>query len=257
MFKDSLRDIWYLFVRANKKYMANPLLPFFSLFTPITFLVLFTQLFSAFVNVPGFSGDNYLQFAVAGVLVLNMFMTALQSGASIVDDLNSGFLSKVLATPASRFSVILGRLLSDVFRMEVMAGIILVLAWLMGASFATGAIGIIVILVAIAFFGMAWSGVSIAVGLATRSSETVAALPMVLSLPLLFMSTALVPFALLPQWMQSVSIVNPISYAVDAIRALTSTGWEWGTIGADLGLTLLVLLIALGISAHTFRRVTG
>lgn len=256
MFKDSISDVWYLFGRANKKYMATPLLPFFSLFTPIVFLVLFTQLFSTFESVPGFPPGSYLQFAVAGVIVFNVFTTALQSGSYFIDDLNSGFLSKMLATPASRSSFLFGRLLSDALKLVIMASFILVLAWLMGATFATGAPGIALILLTVALFGMAWSAVSVAVGLATKNSEVVSALSMVLSLPLLFTSTALVPLSLLPSWMQSVSDVNPISYTADAIRDLTSSGFAWGAIAIDYGITLIILLLALGASEHSMRKLT-
>lgn len=256
---DSLHDVWFLFKRANTKYLATPVLPFFSLFMPVVFLTLFTQLFSTSVGrAPGFpTGSSYLQFAIAGVLVLNVFETALQSGASIVEDLNSGYLSKMLVTPMNRAAIVLGRLLSDGLKMVLQASIILILGYLMGATVAAGALGIGLILLTVAVFGMAWSGVSLAVGLSTRSPEVVAALPMVLTLPLLFTSTALVPIGLLPQWMRSVSTLNPISYGTDAVRALISTGFSWNSILQVYGVTVLIALLTLGATLHQFRKVGG
>jgi ABC-2 type transport system permease protein len=89
-------DTRYIFVRYLKKLVRNPILLFFSLFQPIIFLVLFTQLltkFSSFVTLPG---GSYLEFATAGILLQNAFGSALQSGTSIVLDIDSGFFRKCL-----------------------------------------------------------------------------------------------------------------------------------------------------------------
>src|SRR5262245_18096911 len=110
-----LTDTWYLFIRAMKKLVRNPILLFFSLFQPIIFLVLFTQLFSKLGSLQGLGG-NYLEFASAGLLLLNAFSSALQAGTSVVTDLETGFLPKMLVTPVSRSAILLGRLVSDAVR---------------------------------------------------------------------------------------------------------------------------------------------
>ncbi len=254
---DALYDVWYLFSRANRKFMRKPLLILFSLFTPIIFLGLFTPLFSGLEGLPGFPADGYLQFAVAGILIFSAFPGALQSGNSIIEDFDSGFLSKMLVTPVSRPAILLGRLLSDAIRISIQAAIILLLASLMGATFATGALGILLILLTVAFFAIAWSGVSLAVGLATKSAETVSGLSMFLSLPLLFVSTAFVPFKLLPGWMQSISSFNPINYTVDALRALTSTGFDWNVILPSYGLLAVISFLAIGWTVYRMANGRG
>ena len=110
-------DTRYIFIRYMKKLVRTPILLFFSLFQPILFLVLFTQLLTNLANVPGIlpPGVGYLQFATAGILLQNAFGSALQSGNSIVADLDSGFLQKMLVTPVSRPAILLGRLSSVAF----------------------------------------------------------------------------------------------------------------------------------------------
>src|SRR5215467_3198381 len=132
-----LFDTQVLFVRSVKKLVRTPILLFFSLFQPIIFLALFTQLFSRFgvLLATTYPGVSYLSFAVAGIVLQNGFSSALQSGTSIVDDLTSGFLEKELVTPVSRAAILLGRLLTDAFRVVVQSAIILGLAYLLGASF--------------------------------------------------------------------------------------------------------------------------
>src|SRR5881409_2072062 len=184
-----ISDTYYMFLRWMKKLVRNPILLFFSLFQPIIFLLLFTQLFSSFGVL---LGVNYTLFATAGIVLQNAFSSAFQSGTAIVDDIKSGFLAKMLATPVNRSAILFGRLLSDVFRVVAQTIIILVLAFALGVYPATGFIGYLLVIFTVAFFGLAWSGISLALGLKTKSAETVFGIAGALTFPLLFMSTALV-----------------------------------------------------------------
>jgi len=227
-----------------KKLVRNPILLFFSLFQPIIFLLLFTQLFSSFGVL---LGVNYTLFATAGIVLQNAFSSAFQSGTAIVDDIKSGFLAKILATPASRASILLGRLLSDAFRVFAQSLIILVLAYGLGVFPATGILGYILILVTVAFFGLAW----------TKSAETVFGIAGTLTFPLLFMSTALMKPELMPTWMQNVSAYNPISFAVNAIRDLIMTGYVWNSFSQAYGVISLIAVLTLGATLYEFRKVVS
>jgi ABC-2 type transport system permease protein len=254
-----LSDTWYLFVRYLKKLIRNPILLFFSLFQPIIFLVLFTQLFSELSNFPGFlpQGVSYLEFATAGILLQNAFGSALQSGTSIVLDIDSGFLQKMLVSQVRRPAILLGRLLSDAFRVVVQSAIILGLSYALGGYVVTGVIGILLIFFTIAFFGLAWSGISLAIGMRTRSSETVFAIGGFITFPLLFLSTALVPVKSLPGWISTASMFNPISYAVNANRALMTTGYDWPTILSAWAVIGLIAILTLGATLYQFRKVVS
>ncbi|MGD0028659.1 MAG: ABC transporter permease [Candidatus Bathyarchaeia archaeon] len=255
-------DTRYLFVRYLKKLVRNPILLFFSLFQPIIFLLLFTQLFSSFSNLQGFSkatggASSYLEFATAGILLQNAFGSALQSGTSIVLDLDTGYLQKMLVTPVSRYAILLGRLTSDAFRVVVQSAIIIALAYALGATVVTGVGGILLMLFTVAFFGLAWSGISLAIGLKTRSSETVFAIGGFLTFPLLFMSTALTPKLFMPNWILSVSNFNPISYTVDAARVLMINGYDWATVLKAFGVIGLIAVVTLGATLYLFRKVVS
>jgi ABC-2 type transport system permease protein len=247
-------DTYYMFMRWMKKLYRNPILLFFSLFQPIIFLLLFTQLFSKFGLL---LGTNYTVFATAGIVLQNAFSSAFQSGTAVVDDIKSGYLTKILATPASRASILLGRILSDAFRVFSQTLIILVLAYSIGVFPVTGIIGYILILITVAFFGLAWSGISLALGLRTKSAETVFGIAGTLTFPLLFMSTALVRQDFMPSWMQTVSSYNPISIAVNAIRDLIMTGYVWNSFTEAYGVISLIAILTLGATFYEFRKVVS
>jgi len=253
-------DTEYLYIRALKKLVRNPILLFFSLFQPIIFLVLFTQLFSKFAQAPGLfpAGISYLEYATPGILLQNAFTSALQSGTSMVDDLTTGYLQKMLVTPVSRTAILLGRLLSDATRAILQSAIILVLAYALGFSVATGILGILVILFLIAFFGLAWSGISLALGLRTKSAETVFGIGGFLTFPLLFMSTSLVPTTAMPAWISDVSSVNPISVAVNAVRVLSLPNqFAAGTVIEAIAVIGGIAVVTLGATLYLFRKVVS
>ncbi len=254
MANDFLNDVWYMFTRSFKKFLRSPMLFLLSLLTPIMFLAVFTQAFSSLGNFPGFPSGGYLDFAVAGIILMMAFSTAMQSGSAIIEDFDSEFLSKLLVTPVSRPAILLGRLLSDAVRVIIQTSILLVLAYLMGANFVTGIPGLVLILLTMALFAVAWSGFSLAIGLTSKSAETVTGLSMFLTFPLTFISTAFVPLALLPGWMQSLANINPISYSSNALRALTSMGFEWGTILFSVVVLLVIALLSLGATMHQFKK---
>ncbi len=252
-FSDSI----HLFVRSMKKLVRNPILVFFSLFQPIIFLVLFTQLFSNLGPFLGAGILSYTAFATAGIVLQNAFSSAFQSGTAVVDDIKSGFLAKMLATPVNRSAILMGRLLSDVFS----------LAYALGVYPATGPIGYLLVIFTVAFFGLAWSGISLALGLKTKSAETVFGIAGALTFPLLFMSTALVSSGFMPKWMQNVSNFNPISFAVNAIRnpitgcsldlKVCNIGFDWGTILQAYGVIAAIGVVTLGATLYLFRKVVS
>ena len=263
-----LSDSFHLFIRWMKKLVRNPILIFFSLFQPVIFLVLFTQLFAKFGALLG-PGVNYTVFATAGIVLQNAFSSAFQSGTAIVDDIRSGFLTKMLATPVNRTAILFGRILSDVFRVVVQTVIILVLAYALGVFPETGFLGYLLVIFTVAAFGLAWSGISLALGLRTKSAETVFGIAGFLTFRLLYMSTALVDTSLMPDWMKSVSNYNPISFAVNAMRNMITgcppghlmsnctTGFDWSTILQAYGVIALIGVLTLGATLYLFRKIVS
>jgi len=249
-----LYDTQSLFIRAFTKILRNPTLLFINLFTPLLFLLLFSQLLQKLSVFLGPSG-SYLTYLTPGILVLTVVTGAFQSGMSIVNDLNSGFLSKVLLTPSSRAAILLGRLMTDLLVLIMQSAIIIGLALLLGLRIATGLAGLLLIFVTLAFFGLAWSGLLLAVGLKTKKAETVSAVGNLLVFPLLFVSSALFPISIMPIWAQTVSDYNPLSYVSNVTRGLVQGGLSWSTFAYAYAVIGLMAILTFGATLYQFRKV--
>jgi len=247
-------DTQSLFTRALTKIVRNPTLLFVNLFTPLLFLLLFSQLLQKLTSLPGLSG-SYLTYLTPGILVLNAVTGSFQSGMSIVNDLNSGFLHKLLLTPVSRAAILLGRLMTDILVLIIQSTIIIVVAILLGLGIATGSLGLLLIFVTLAFFDLAWAGLLLAVGMKTRKAETVAAVGNLLAFPILFVSSALFPISIMPQWAQTVSNYNPVSYASNVTRYLIQGGLTWSTFVSAYAVIGLMAILTFAATLYQFRKV--
>jgi ABC-2 type transport system permease protein len=217
---------------------------------PVMWLVLFGALFQ---NAPkGLFGEttNYGQFLAAGVIVFTAFAGALNAGLPVMFDREFGFLNRLLVAPlASRFSIVLASAIFIISQSLLQAGVIVVAAATLGAGLPNaaglGAIALIVLLLALGV-----TAISLGLAFALPGHIELIAVIFVTNLPLLFASTALAPLSFMPQWLQVIATLNPLSYAIEPIRYLyLNSDWGlsdivmrafWGNV--TFGGALLVLL---------------
>jgi ABC-2 type transport system permease protein len=217
---------------------------------PVMWLVLFGALFQ---NAPsGLFGNShsYGQFLGAGVIVFTAFAGALNAGLPVMFDREFGFLNRLLVAPlASRYSIVLASALFIVSQSLLQAAVIVGAAALLGAGLPNivglGAIALIVFLLALGV-----TAISLGLAFALPGHIELIAVIFVTNLPLLFASTALAPLAFMPQWLQIVASLNPLSYAIEPIRYLyLNSDWSissivmqapWGAV--SFGGAMLVLL---------------
>jgi len=140
-------EVRVLWARNVLKTLRIPILLFFSLFQPLIFLLLFSQVFAELDRLPGFPYDDYLQFLAPSIIALTALNSAFQSGMGMVTDMEDGLLDKFLISPIRRSSILVGRVLSDGSRIVVQALVIVVVAYAMGTRFETGIAGLAVIVV--------------------------------------------------------------------------------------------------------------
>jgi ABC-2 type transport system permease protein len=253
------REASILFARNLRKIVRVPLMLFFSLFQPLLWLLLFTQIFQRLGEFPQFQQEgfeSYLMFFAPSVLTMTVLTSAFQSGMGMVTDLDTGMLDKFLISPIRRSSVLLGKVMADGARMLLQGAMVLVVALAMGARIETGVVGAAVMLVVAALFGVAWAGLSNIVALKTRHAELTMMIGILLTFPILFLSTAMMPEGLLPEWLETVSRFNPITYVIDSTRQLMNFGFDWGQVGVTIAVIAAVGSITLTGATRAFRKAT-
>jgi ABC-2 type transport system permease protein len=258
MILESVSEIAAIFGRWNTKLVRRPIFIFFSLIQPLVWFLLFTQAFSAIGSIPGFDlitgTSSYITFFTAAVIIQTVASSALQAGIGIVNDLDNGFMDKMKVAPINKSSILFGKVFSDAITIVVQVFIILVIGMLVGVKIATGLPGVILILLLAALFGIAWSGISIFVALTTKNSETTLLIGLLTTFPLLFLSAAVMPLRLLPDWVQKVAEVNPFTYIAQAFQELIIRGYNWEIIGQAFLAIIIIGVITLAASTAMFRR---
>jgi ABC-2 type transport system permease protein len=247
-----------IFSRWNRRTLRNPMFLFFALLQPVLFFLLFTQSFRSIASIPGFrqmtGTDSYLTYYSAAVVLQTVLSSSMQAGIGFVQDLESGFMDKLKVAPIRRSSILVGKVLSDGVRMLMQVLIILAICAVSGVTFATGLAGVFVVTLLALAFGVAWSGISTFVALATKNTQATFMVAMITSFPLLFLSTAVMPKPLLPEWVQTVASYNPISYIGDAYHSAVITGFDWGAIGAAFAVCIGIGFVTLSATTFMFRR---
>ncbi|WP_408958629.1 ABC transporter permease [Natrinema sp. 74] len=212
-------DVRVTFVRWTIKSVRNPFVLVVSLVQPIIFLVLFTQVFGGVATgaLPGITYETYL---VPAIVIQVALVAAATSGIGLVNDIETGMFEKILVSPMNRTAVFLGKTLAEVVRIVAQVTIVLGLGVLLGAEIETGLAGAVAIAGICVIFSVWFTAFSNVLAVVTRDEESTIIGANLLQLPLLFVSSAFLPLPALPEWIQTVATFNPITYGVDAARAV-------------------------------------
>lgn len=215
-------QIRVLTARSLRSMATDPGVVLFGLLQPVIILFVLTQVFSKMGAPPHFPGGiTYLDFVLSAVLVDNAVQSAVQSGVGLVDDLKNGVVARLRSLPITPSSLLIARSLANLVRSAVQAAVILALAFGVLGYAPDGGAADVAASVGLTLF-MSWSlgWAFIAAGAWLRRAEPMQNLAVIAILPLMFASSAYIPVKDLPDWLAAVAAVNPLTYAIDATRAL-------------------------------------
>ncbi|WP_254831257.1 ABC transporter permease [Haloglomus salinum] len=275
----SATDTRISFKRWLVKTSRNPYVTFTSLIQPIIFFVLMAEVLGAIaggaVTQSVQSDVTYVTYLTPAIIIQSALAAAAVSGIGLVDDMETGMFDKTLISPMNRGAMFVGKALSEVVRIAAQTGIILGLGYLLlllksGTTaeqyLQTGVFGVLGIFTVTVIFGGVFMAYSNIVALVTRDREATVMIANLLTFPLLFISSAFLPLEVLPGWIQAVAVANPITYGVDAIRALmlgqdvmsvieiTSLGGLWNTVVPATVVLLGFNVVLGGIAIRLLKR---
>ena len=233
--KSKLHGIWALTNRELKKWYKEPVIFLLSIIQPIIWMGLLGKsmnIGALIPDIPGvdpgaimqqtFGTSDYFSFMAVGVVGMTALFTTMFSGMSVVWDRRLGFLNKALSTPVSRAVIIFSKVLSAALRSMFQAGIIIIIAVAFGLQFGANfnTLNILGVFAIMFLLCVGLSSLFIAVSIRSTRMETPMAVMNLINLPMMFASNAFYPAKLMPDWLQTVVNVNPLSYTNDAIRQL-------------------------------------
>jgi ABC-2 type transport system permease protein len=247
-----IAETWALTVRELKKWVRTPALVLIGIFQPIIWIALFGSAFNPSNLVPSSFGalqpppeqlnqirqsilaqtfggaPTYITYLTGGMLCVLLLFTSAFSGGSLVWDRRFGFLNKLLASPIPRSSIFFSRVLASVVKGLSQSVLIFFIAVLvpngLRLSPKFNAFDFIAVFFTLFLLAIGFSSLFTAMAVRVKKWETLIAIVNLLNLPLLFASSALLPISSMPEWLQGIAKVNPISVGADVSRMLIVYG---------------------------------
>lgn len=241
-----LAQTWFMVGRQLRNLRREAIWIVLMLVQPMFWLLLYSQLFRRIVELPGFGTRSYVDFLAPGIVIMTAFFSGTWAGMAMLQDLEHGVLERFLATPVRRSALVFSHIVRNAAQTAIQALVVLVVALALGATNG-GPAGWLTIVLAGAFVSAGFAGVSTGIALLTRREASMIAVANFIGLPLLFFSSILIARALIPGWMRSLSLANPVEWAVRAAREPVLGGAAWTEAGA-----YLAALVGFGLAAGAF-----
>ncbi|MFI0411138.1 ABC transporter permease [Actinomadura sp. 3N508] len=222
---------------------------------PVIWLLLFGQLFRSVVNLPGFThaDGGFLQFLTPGVVMTTALLASTWSGTTYLQDIDRGVMDRMLTSPASRAAMVIATLSYQAIQTLIQSLVIVAIALIASARFPGGVAGVAVTLLAASLLTLIFSALSDAVALLTRQQATLIAISQFTTLPLMFLSSAVMDLGLAPAWVGRVADYNPMQWAVTASREAMLDHIDWSTVWVHLGLLAAAAVVMGLVSTRAFR----
>lgn len=220
---DSLRNILVMIELELRRLKHDRTELYTRAVQPILWIVVYGPIMSLVKAIPTGS-IPYTDYITPGVLIQSTTFVSIFYGLTIVWERDSGILKKLLVTPASRYATVIGRSMASGVRAIFQALIIVPVALLIGVRFIPDITYSISALLIIFFASGGFAATSILVASFMKTRERFMGIGQAITFPLFFASNALYPVGMMPPILQEFSLVNPMSYIVDAVRGLTISG---------------------------------
>lgn len=248
-----VRQVWAMSKRSILAIARQPALIAPSLIFPLFFAALGSSSFGRAPSLPGFPRvDSFLDFALAGSVIQGVLFGSVTGGAALATDIEGGFFDRLLASPTSRVSIVVGRLAGaaafGLFQAWFFAAALLPF----GVRIEAGIVGFLVIGLSGGLTGMAIGGFTAAMALKTGSAEAVQG-----SFPLLFIalffSSAFFPRQTMRGAYQAIADVNPISYLVEGIRGLVIEGLTGTNVAQALLIPVAIGVVSIALALRALN----
>ena len=209
-----LRGIYTLWLREVKRYTREKTRLISSFIQPLLWLIIFGS-GMRFAST-GLIGLSYQEFIFPGIIGQTLLFTSMFMGISVIWDREFGFLKEILVAPISRVSVFVGKMLGGSTDAVIQGSFVFLFSFLVSIHVGIDTFLVSLPIMILITFGMVSIGLTLASLM--ESLESFGVIQTFVNLPLFFLSGALFPLSFFPPWLRWVSVVDPLTYGVDALR---------------------------------------
>jgi oleandomycin transport system permease protein len=220
-------------------------------FQPIIFVLLFTYVFGGAIFP---STDEYLTFALPGLIVMNMFFVTMYVGTGLNIDLTKGMFDRLRSLPLARWAPLTGRITADLVKQAWSIVLLLGIGVILGFRIGTSVVDVLAASALVLIFALSFSWVSVLVGVLAKDPEKVQLFGMTALFPITFVSNALVPTGTMPGWLQSFVSINPVTLLSDACRGLMVGGPVAEPVLGSLLWAAVIVAIFAPLSLRALKR---
>jgi ABC transporter DrrB family efflux protein len=244
---ETLRHSRVMAKRQLRKVSRRPTYLSLALVQPVMFVLLFRYVFGGAIDTGGIA---YVDFLLPGIIVMTAIFGALTTGLGLTEDLPTGVVDRFRSLPIARSSVLVGRTAADALMNAVTLVVIVIVGLAVGFRPSEPVYDLALAFLLVLAFAYVFSWISAFIGLAVKDPETAQSAGFLWVLPLTFASSAFVPAASMPAAVQAIAEVNPMTLAVDAVRALTIGDGDalapaLGTLAWLIGLAVVFVPLAV------------
>jgi ABC-2 type transport system permease protein len=247
-------DSWTIAEGELRKLRHDPTELLTRAVQPLLWLLVFGQVIANTRAIP--TGSlGYLDFLAPGILAQSALFSAIFFGIAVIWERDLGVLHKYLVSPASRSALVTGKALAGGLRSLVQAAMIYVTALVIGIHLRLDPLSLIGVCLVVVLGSAAFATFSLVIACLVRTRERFMGIGQILTMPLFFASSAIYPIGIMPQWLQVVAHVNPLTYQVDALRGLMIEGsTESFPLALDFGVLAFTTVVLIIIAARLYPR---
>jgi len=248
-------QVWAVTATELRKLRHDPWELLTRAIQPILWLTLFGQVVAHMRGTA--DGVPYLDFLAPGILAQSVLFVAIFYGISVIWERDLGVLHRYMVSPAPRSALVLGKALSSGVRGLSQAVVIYLCAAVLQVELSTRPGDALLAVLFVCLSSALFSTFSLIVACIVKTRERFMGIGQVLTMPIFFASNAIYPIELMPRWLQIVAYVNPLSYAVDGLRAvMLRAGRSPFGLAHDLIVLGLVTTVVITIASQMYPRMT-
>jgi ABC-2 type transport system permease protein len=249
-----LRQVFAVAAAEVQKLRHDPFELVTRAIQPVLWLMLFGEVMAQIRGLP--SGNlRYLDFLAAGVLAQSVLFVAIFYGIAAIWERDLGILHRYLVSPAPRSALVLGKAVSAGARGLTQAIVVYGLAYLLRVSVSLNLLHLAGMVLLILLGAGVFSTFSLIVACLVKTRERFMGIGQVVTMPIFFASNAIYPVDIMPSWLRAIARANPLTYEVDALRALMIRGGAsvFG-LATDFAVLLVVFAVLVAIAARLYGR---